>query len=247
VPVKKISSSLRKTADRLAVFLARQILNGERVFHGVASSLPLTAVALARMTLAPQLTYLNIPGGVDAHPFKLPTATTGAQLNHEASSVFSLTDIFDLSSCGGLDLAFLSGAEIDAQGDINLSFIGDTTKPKVRFPGGAGSAAILPTANRTVLWRTVHDRRSFPERCGYVTASGSVDRVVTPLCIFRRVAGRLCLESRHVGVTVEMIKDATDFTLNSVEDVPETPEPTGDEILALESVDPEGVRFSEFY
>jgi hypothetical protein len=44
-----------------------------------------------------------------------------------------------------------------------------------------------------------------------------------------------------------MIKDATGFTLNSVKDVPETPEPSGDEILALESVDPEGVRFSEFY
>ncbi len=247
MPVRKISSDLRKTADRLAVFLARQIKNGERVFHGVASTLPLAAVALARRTHAPQLTYLNIPGGVDAHPFKLPTVTTGAQLNRGASSVFSLTDIFDLSSSGGLDLAFLSGAEIDTRGDINLSFIGDPAKAKVRFPGGAGSAVILPTAKRTVLWRTVHDSRSFPERCGYVTASGRVDRVVTPLCIFRMVAGRLCLESRHAGVTIKMIKDATGFALNSVENVPETPEPSSDEIFALESVDPEGVRFREFF
>ena len=48
---------------------------------------------------------------------------------------FPLSDIFDLSARGGLDVAFLSGAQIDGQGRLNLSAIGPFHKPKVRLPG----------------------------------------------------------------------------------------------------------------
>ncbi len=244
--INEISQNTRRTADRMAVFLARQIRDGERVFHGVASALPMAAIALARMTHAPNLTYLNIPGGVDAYPSRPPGATTGMQLLEGAKSVFNLTEIFDLSARGGLDLAFLGGAQIDARGDINLSFIGDPARPKVRLPGGAGSAAILPTAKRTVLWRTVHDPRSFPERCEFVTASGRVDRVITPLCIFQRVEGRLRVESGHYGNIRGSIQEATGFDLDLPGHLPETPEPTPKELAALEAADPRGVRFLEF-
>jgi glutaconate CoA-transferase subunit B len=141
----------------------------------------------------------------------------------------------------------LSGAQIDAHGDVNLSFIGDPGNSKVRLPGGAGSAAILPTAKRTILWRTVHDQRSFPESSEYTTASGLVDRVVTPLCIFKKGEdGHLYLESRHMGVTSEMVQNATGFHVNVLSKIPETAEPSPEELLALESVDPDGVHFSEF-
>lgn len=231
----------------MAVFLARQIKDGDRVFHGVASALPMTAIMLARRMHAPNLVYLNIPGGIGALPSKMPLSNTGFQLNEKAQTIFSLTEVFDLSSQGGLDLAFLSGAQIDAHGDVNLSFIGDPVNPKVRLPGGAGSAAILPTAKRTVLWRTVHDPRSFPECSEYVTASGRVDRVVTPICIFKAGEdGRLYPESRHAGVTSKVLQDATGFHINLSHEIPETSEPSPEEILTLESVDPEGVHFREF-
>lgn len=236
----------KSSADRMAVFLARQIQDGETVFHGVASVLPLVAILLARRTHAPSLVYLNIPGGVDARPSALPAATTGFQLIEGAKSLFNLVEIFDLSARGGLDLAFLGGAQIDGQGDINLSFIGDPARPKVRLPGGAGSAAILPTARRTVLWRAIHDPRAFPEQCDFVTASGHVDRVVTPLCIFKNVDGRLQIESRHSHVSSDAIRAATGFDPGPCEEAPETPEPTQEELVALKAVDPVGVRFREF-
>ncbi|MDA1000768.1 MAG: CoA-transferase [bacterium] len=240
------SAAVRRTADRMAVFLARQIRDGETVFHGVASLLPMVAIALARRTHAPQLTYLNIPGGVNSSPVHLPASTVGDPLLQGARSIFNLSQIFDLSARGGLDLAFLGGAQIDARGDINLSFIGDPARPKVRLPGGAGSAAILPTAGRTVLWRTQHDPRSFPERCDYVTASGRVDRVITPLCVFRSLEGRLQIESRHAGVSADEVRAATGFDPGPCEAAPETPEPTDEEREALQAADPGGVRFREF-
>ena len=237
---------VRSAADRMAVFLSRFIREGELVFHGVASPLPMAAVVMARSTHAPNLTYLNIPGGVDPKPTYLPGSTVARQLMEGALSYFTLTEIFDLSARGKLDLAFLGGAQIDARGDMNLSFIGDPAAPKVRLPGGAGSAHILPTARRTVLWRTVHDARSFPERCDFVTASGNVDAVVTPLCIFEKADGRLRVKSIHQGVAPEALRAATGFELGDLESVSPTPEPTAEECAALDAADSEGVRLREF-
>ena len=240
------SEEVCATADKMAVFLSRFIRDGELVFHGVASPLPMAAIVMAQKAHAPNLTYLNIPGGVDPRPSYLPGSTVARQLMEGALSYFNLMEIFDLSARGKLDLAFLGGAQIDARGDMNLSFIGDPAAPKVRLPGGAGSAHILPTARRTVLWRTVHDARSFPERCDFVTASGNVEAVVTPLCIFEKVDGRLRVKSIQQGVTPDALRAATGFDLGDLEPVPTTPEPTAAERAALGASDPEGVRLREF-
>ncbi len=236
----------RALADRMAIFLSRFIRDGEIVFHGVASPLPMAAIAMARESHAPNLTYLNIPGGVNPRPSYLPGSTVARQLMEGALSYFPLMEIFDLSARGGLDLAFLGGAQIDARGDVNLSFIGEPAAPRVRLPGGAGSAHILPTARRTVLWRTAHDARTFPARCDYVTASGNVAGVVTPLCIFQKTDGRLRVESMHAGVTPDALRAATGFDPGDLERVPATPEPTAAERAALDAADPEGVRLREF-
>ena len=115
----------------------------------------------------------------------------------------TLADLFDLSARGRLDVAFLSGVQIDAEGRINMSAIGSYEQPKVRLPGGAGSAMLMPTARRVILWRTKHDPRTFVERLDFVTAAGNVDRVVTPLGIFARrgakAGGREHASRRHAG------------------------------------------------
>ncbi|MFQ5896010.1 MAG: CoA-transferase subunit beta, partial [Nitrospinota bacterium] len=244
--------------DLMAVVLARCIRDGETVFHGVASVLPMVATLLARECHAPHLVYLNIPGGVDARPEKLPASTVGPELAAGARAQFSLIDIFDLSARGKLDLTFLGGAQIDAEGNINLSYIGDWRKPTVRLPGGAGSASILPTARRAVLWRTAHDRRVFVPRCDFVTACGRVDRVVTPLCVFKKVGppnvgppnegGRLLPESLHPGVTIEELADRTGFDpgWGNIRELHATPHPTEAELAALRRVDPDRVRDREF-
>jgi len=140
----------------------------------------------------------------------------------------------------------LSGVQIDAQGRINLSVIGDFNHPKVRLPGGAGSAALMPSARRTILWRTRHDPRVFVPKLDFVTAQGNVDRVVTSLCVFRRREGRLVVESIHPGVTPDQLIAATGFPIEVDETTLETPAPTAAELEALAAVDPEGVSFSEF-
>jgi glutaconate CoA-transferase subunit B len=229
----------------MVVAMARLLRDGEKVFHGVASPLPMVAILLAQRLHAPNLVYINITGGINAHPKSLPLTTVDPRLTHGSHSIFKLAELFDMSARGDLDTAFLGGVQIDAQGRINMSVIGPYDHPKVRLPGGAGSAAILPTARRTILWRTKHDPRTFVEKLSFVTAGGNVDRVVTPLCVFVKRDGRLQLESIHPYSSAEEVKQKTGFPVET-EGVPVTPPPTAEELAALEEIDPQRVRLVEF-
>jgi glutaconate CoA-transferase subunit B len=230
----------------MVVSLARLLRDGETVFHGVASPLPMVAILLAKRLHAPNLVYLNITGSIDPRPDHLPVSTVDPMLLRGTRALVTLTDLFDLSARGRLDTAFLSGVQIDAGGRINMSVIGDFARPKVRLPGGAGSAALMPTARRTILWRTKHDPRTFVDRLDFVTAAGNVDRVVTPLCVFQRRDGRLAVESIHPGVTPEALRAATGFSIDVDDRTAVTPAPSDEELATLAEVDPDGVSGSEF-
>ena len=234
-------------AVMMVVALSRLLRDGETVFHGVASPLPMVATLLAKRTHAPDLVYLGIAGGTDPEPRRLPSGSTVDPVLLEGSrSLLTLADLFDLSARGRLDVAFLSGVQIDGAGRINMSAIGDFARPKVRLPGGAGSAALMPTAKRVILWRTKHDPRVFVDRLDFVTAAGNVDRVVTPLCVFARRDGRLEVEGLHPGVTPEELRAATGFAVEVGPGTPVTPPPTAAELAALRAVDPDEVFRSEF-
>jgi glutaconate CoA-transferase subunit B len=232
--------------EQMAVTIARLLRDGETVFHGVASPLPMVATLLAKRTNAPGLIYLSIAGGVDAEPGVLPETTTDPVLLDGARARVTLSDIFDLSARGRLDVAFLSGVQIDGQGRVNMSAIGPFERPTVRLPGGAGSALLMPTAKRVILWRAKHDPRIFVERLDFVTAAGNVDRVVTPLCVFRQVDGHLLVESIHFGVTPDQVRAATGFPVEVGPETPVTAPPTDAELAALHEIDPARIVASEF-
>jgi glutaconate CoA-transferase subunit B len=231
----------------MVVALSRLLRDGEIVFHGVASPLPMVGILLARETHAPRLRYLNITGSIDAQPAHLPRSTVDPALLAGSRSLITLADAFDLSARGELDTVFLSGVQIDAAGRINMSAIGPYDEPKVRLPGGAGSAFLMSTANRIILWRTRHDRRTFVEELPFVTGAGKVDRVVTPLCVFRRdpARNRLAVESIHPYSSADEVAEQTGFAVD-VDGIPFTTPPTAEEMEALERVDAEAVRRIEF-
>lgn len=235
------------TPDVMACAIARLLRDRETAFFGLASPLVMVSTLLARASHAPNLTFLSIPGSVDATLETLPRSTVDSALLQGSKAIFSLADVFDLSARGRLDTAFLSGVQIDRQGRINMSAIGPYEKPKVRLPGGAGSALLLPTARRTILWRTRHDARTFVDRLDFVTAAGNTEWVVTPLCLFRRnTDGHLDVHSIHPGVTPEQVAQATGFPVTVGPDTPVTPSPTSEELALLQKIDPDNVRASEF-
>lgn len=233
-------------SDMMAVCMARLIRDGETVFHGVSSHLPMVAVLLAKRLHAPGAVHLNIPGGADPHEPRLARHTSaGEELWEAGVAEFPLADVFDLSMRGGLDVAFLSGVQFDRRGGVNASVIGDYQKPKVRLPGGAGSAVLIPTAKRAILWRTKHDTRTFCEKLDFLTARGNVSDIVTPLCHFAMYGGELILKSVHPGSSIEEVAANTGFPIRYLT-LAATPPPTAEELKALHAVDPMELRDLEF-
>lgn len=241
-----IPESTIRVADQMAVSMARLLSHSRNAFHGLASPLPAVAIALAKRVHNPSLEYVNIAGGVNIDPKALTVSTCSPTFLEGSESFFSLTDIFDLSARGELDTAFLGGVQVDRLGYINNSVIGPFHAPKVKLPGGAGSAAIVPTAEHTIVWRTRHDTRSIVERCDFVTAAGNVREVVTPLGILVIEDDDLRIGRWFTFSGVEEICEQTGFPIANAAEAGEEPPPTQEELDALRKVDPTGVRYSEF-
>jgi glutaconate CoA-transferase subunit B len=235
-----------RVSDIMVCAMARLIPDGSKVFHGVSSHMPMIALLLAKALHAPGAVHLNIPGGTDPDPVRLKKYTSaGPELLERATAYFPLMEVFDLAMRGELDVAFLSGIQFDPHGNVNASVIGDYKKPKVRMPGGAGSAVLIPTAKRAILWRTKHDKRTFVNQVDFVTTRGNVERIITPLCIFKMENGEMVLDTIHPTSSLEEVQENTGFPIK-YSHIAYTPLPTKEELSALKRIDPGDFRNIEF-
>jgi glutaconate CoA-transferase subunit B len=113
--------------------------------------------------------------------------------------------------------------------------LGDYERPSRRFPGAFGSAVLYPVVPRVILFRTEHSPRVFVRRVDFVSASGSPDRVITPLAVlgYDRRTRRLELDSYHPGQSIERVQAATGFQLPVRPTVHQTRPPTLTELAVL--------------
>jgi glutaconate CoA-transferase subunit B len=143
---------------------------------------------------------------------------------------------FDLAQTGRLNLFFLSGAQIDGQGNINLMAVGDYHRPKVKLPGGAGSAILAYVVARLVLFKTAHEPRGLVPKVDVITSPGftphlsarqrpgRLTRLVTPRCVFAfNPPEAPLLESLHPGNTLEEVRRLTGFEFRAPVQAPVTP------------------------
>ncbi|MGU3478747.1 CoA-transferase subunit beta [Methylobacterium sp. D48H] len=219
--------------------LARFVRPNEITFSGVNSALPMLACLLAKQAYPFAFTYINVAGGVDPNPSKVPISSSDPVLAEGSRAIFANEDFYDLCTRGLMDLCFLGAAQVDGLGRSNVSCIGDWHAPRVRLPGGGGGAVMLPTARRAVTWRTEHSRRTLVETLDFVTASGGMHGVVTPIAVFTKREGQLVLASWHPEASLDEVRDRTGFTFSADGAAP-TPPPTPEERAALAALDPEG-------
>lgn len=235
-----------RISDIMTCSISNMLQDHETVFHGVSSHLPMVAMQLAKRMHAPDLIHLNIPGGVNPSSVKEASySSAGSDLFAKSESYFPLEQVFDLSMRGKLDVAFLGGIQFDIHGNVNASVIGDYHKPKVRLPGGAGSAVLIPTAKKAIIWRTKHDIRTFVKQVDFVTTRGNLWKIVTPLCIFEFRHDKLYLESIHPSSSLEEVQNNTGFDL-LYDEIKYTKEPTEQEMNLLKRIDPNDYRSIEF-
>lgn len=223
----------------IVVNLARQIRPGDIAFSGVNSTLPMLACLLAKRAYDFHFTYINVAGGVEPKPRKIPHSSSDPAIVEGSPAIFANEDFYDLCARGGIDLVFLGCAQIDAGGRTNVSVIGSWHDPKVRLPGGGGAAVMLPTAKRVATWRTEHSPRTLVHKLDFVTAAGNMAAVVTPIAVFQRRRARLALESWNPQVTLDEVVKRTGFKFDATGTQPTLPI-TEREHAALASLDPQG-------
>lgn len=174
---------------------------------------------------------------------------------------FFTEEIFDLQLAGKLNV-LMSPAQIDKFGNMNISVIGDWSKPTAVLAMARG----VPdnTTNGKAVFYVVnnHSPRVFVERvdfvCGYghgvqrkqgVIKYGRPEKVVSNLGVldFDDGTGRMRLASVHTGVSVQQVVDSTGFELVLADPVAETPPPTEEELRIIRGdIDPRGVRRLDF-
>ena len=188
--------------DMMAVAMARLLHSGETVFpHGVASPLPMKATLLAKRLHAPDLTYLNITGAVDAEPGETAGFESIRRCCMGPLPWLRWPISSDSTARGRLNVAFLSGVQVGVEGRINLSAIGSPSTsngatPRRRWERDADA----DRRRRVILVADEARSADIVERLDFVTArkrrpGGYATRV------FARHGRRLEVESLHPGVT----------------------------------------------
>src|SRR5438270_2503136 len=222
---------------------ARLLEDGRTV--AVGTGVPCAAAMLAQRTHAPHLVILFEAGGVAPQLPTMPISVGDSRTFHRAVMATSMADVMETCQRGLIDYTFLGGAQIDAYGNLNSTYIGgDYAKPKVRLPGSGGANDLASLCWR-ILVVTNHDRRRFVEKLdflttpGYLTGPGAREaaglpsgtgpyRVITDLAVLRYhdETKRMQVLSLHPGVTREQVQSATGFKLAMIEPLATTAAPT---------------------
>jgi glutaconate CoA-transferase subunit B len=236
---------------------SREIRDGDLVFVGMR--LPVLAYAVAGNAHAPTARGLFEVGLMRDQPAEAFLGTMGDPPN-VAGALWAtrMSNVMALMAQGHVDLGFIGGAEVDRFGNLNTSYIGDPTQPKVKLPGSGGGADIAILSRRWVTLMS-HERRRLVEKVSFVTSPGYGDgtpdwrkrngllgggptAIITTLCVLRfpEHGGEAYLSSVHPGHTAEEVRAETGWDLNVAANASETLPPTESELSAIRKFDPDG-------
>ena len=254
------------TDELLACFLARDFEDGMEIATGVGMPVIRAAVYLAALSRCPNTrirmagTYTNILNVGPVGPFEFDYDIRAARWA-EAYVPDEDDSSWEARLMVRHGYFFVGALQIDKYGNGNLIGIGDDYKKlKLRGPGGIGAPTISSQQKHYYIQVNRHDRRTFVEKCDYIShigwdkggedarkklgmPGGGPKYVLTPLCImdFEEHTKRMRLKYVHPGVTKEEVIENTGFELIVPEKVPTTPPPTKEEIALIRTkIDREG-------
>jgi acyl CoA:acetate/3-ketoacid CoA transferase alpha subunit len=260
--------------DQMVVSLARTIDDGDAIVLGSFTPLAYAAYMLAKLTHAPNAFIVGY-SGVDPLPFQLGFHTSEAACTKYAAGLWSMTEAIEaLHFRGKGDVEAVSSGQMDANGDINISWLplpvrdaegkptGEMNPRGLRLPGGAGAPVVFGLHRKSVAYFANHSKLVFVPKVNYVTGTryylSDEDRlaqglrpgpmiVVTNLCVMEmRERGKWKVRSLHKGVQPQAFIDNTGFDVEIPQDCPVTESPTPQELELIGKIDPQGIRLLDF-
>lgn len=155
--------------EYLAVHAARELIDGEVCFVGIG--VPSHAAVLGKLTHAPDLTLVYESGAIGALPNVPPLSTGSPSVADGSMMIADCVRVFGELQAGHMDVGLLSGAQVDQQGNLNSTVIGDYAQPESRLVGSGGAHDVAVLARRVVVVMP-HDPRRFVEHVDFVTSPG---------------------------------------------------------------------------
>jgi glutaconate CoA-transferase, subunit B len=242
--------------ELMAVFLARDLNDGEVLRVGVAMPVAEAAVRLAHLMRGPNmdLIFLGVRMNV-AHLETIPMPAFGwdQRVVRWAESYSDTGHRFARVKDWLNSVFFIGGIQVDRYGNTNLIGIGsDYRHLKFRGPGPVGTPSLSTHVGRYYIVLNSHSSRVLVERCDYISAfgwgAGGADArrklnlpgagpkyVVTPLCVmdFEEESKRMRLHSLHPGVSLAEVRENTGFDLIVPPAQATTEPPTAEELHVL--------------
>lgn len=247
--------------ELIAVEVSKHIIDNEMGFVGVgtggeafirAVGIPAVASRLAQLNHAPNYTIMFGPiiDPVLDSEYIPETNFEPDLIRWPCRSQITVEEALCIFKRGKMGIGFVSGAQIDKYGNMNITCIGEYKKPKVRLPGPLAQPDHAAHAKRTIAIQK-HDKRTFVEKVDYISAVGHKDRtglpggglslVLTDLCVmdFNPKTNKMRLKSIHPGKTIKQIVQNTGFELDIPDNVSFTKPPTEEELFIIRNrIDP---------
>jgi acyl CoA:acetate/3-ketoacid CoA transferase beta subunit len=230
--------------------------DGEILANPTVGTIPFIGARLARATFGPDLAMTdgeamlianNPPVGVEA-----PAKVVEGWLPYRLS--------FDVVWAGRRHVV-MGASQVGRNGDTNIACIGPFEKPTAQLLGPRGAPG--NTVNhRTSYWVPSHSRRVFVDKVDFVSGLGpsraarlgansanynDIRYVISNLCVmdFKGSASCARLVSIHAGVELDEVREKTGFPLDMDLEVATTRQPTEREMLLIDQLDPNGLRYRE--
>jgi len=244
-----------RPTDFMIKCMASLIEDGEVVYHGLVSQLPVLAMAYAARVLRRSFTWLSvIESNMPIVEAVKITPSTGDPFSQPYSvGVVTTMDVFDLAAQGRVDVMFFGAAQIDEKGNTNLTVIGSYEKPRVKLPGGAATAYLFPLVKKIIVWAR-HDKRTLVKKVDFITGQGwlRVERgmplyLCTSKALIEYTREGPRLRAIFDGVSVDEVLSESSMDI-IVPEKYEIIEPPGEEELRIiNEHDPQGLRYQQGY
>lgn len=247
------------TIDELiSVCISRQIQDGELIAQGIATPLVAAGYLLAKVTHAPNITFISAIGQTlcnDWAPLGVATIES-LWIGRGQLSIGFVQAACDLLPRFGPKEFFRPG-QVDPFGNFNNVFIGsDYARPRLRLPGSGGIADVTVFEENVFLYVPRHGRHTFVGQLDFRSGLGHDAQrraghgpryLISDLGQFEfGPDGRMCVRSLHRGASPRRVQAKTGFELLFPEPLPETEPPTAQELQLLrQEIDPLGVRTLE--
>lgn len=198
----------------------------------VGTGFPIIAAMLAQKTHAPKLVIVFEAGGLGPLLPELPVSVGESRTFYKAVSASSMHDTMSLSQAGYIDFGFLGAAQMDMYGNINTTVIGNHDAPTSRLPGSGGANDVASFSRRLIIIIAKQSKRTFVNKLDFLTTPGFLNgpgarekaglpadtgpyRVITQFGLFgfEDATKRLKLISLHPGVTIDEVKENSQFEI----------------------------------